>query len=157
MGVNINGFDSEKVDANRGIPGGEYQVVITDSRLKGAKSNPEKNKYIEMDLNIVAGEHSGKTFRDRINLWNENPQAVEIANNKMATICNVFGIRKPTDTEVFHNRQLTAVVKIKDYEGKPSVEVKTYKPKQTGVVPPVTVTATGEPTAASGKPNPFGI
>jgi hypothetical protein len=62
----------------------------------------------------------------------------------------------PKNSEELHNRTLTAVVDVTEYQGKLRNEVKGYKPKQTGVVAPVVVTSTGEPVATSGKPNPFG-
>jgi hypothetical protein len=150
-------FDASKVEPNEpasAVPKGEYQVIILESEKKPTKNGD--GSLLNMVLQIVEGPFRNRKLYDRLNLWNKNEQAAKIAQGTLSAICRAVNVLKPKNSEDLHNRTLTAVVDVGEYQGKLRNEVKGYKPKQTGVVPPVTVTATGEPTAASGKPNPFG-
>ena len=156
--VNLMGFDASKVEPNEpvsAVPKGDYQVIIVESEEK--QTSKGDGWLMSMVLQIVEGQFKGRKLYDRLNLGNKNEQAVKIARGTLSAICRAVNVREPKNSEELHNRTLTAVVDVSEYQGKLRNEVKGYKPKQTGVVPPVTVTATGEPTAASGKPNPFGI
>jgi hypothetical protein len=154
--VNLMGFDASKVEPNEpasAIPKGEYQVIIVESAQKPTSKGD--GSLLNMVLQIVEGQFKGRKLYDRLNLWNKNEQATKIAQGTLSAICRAVNVLTPHTSEQLHNRTLTAVVDVSEYQGKLRNEVKGYKPKQTGVVPPVTVTATGE--SASGKPNPFGI
>jgi hypothetical protein len=152
------GFDAAKVQPNEpasAVPKGEYQVIIVESEDKPT-SKGDGSLLLSMVLQIVEGPFKGRKLYDRLNLWNKNEQAAKIAQGTLSAICRAVNVLTPKNSEELHNRTLTAVVDVTEYQGKLRNEVKGYKPKQTGVVQPVTVTATGEPVATSGKPNPFG-
>jgi len=155
--ADLMGFDAAKVEPNEpasAIPKGEYQVIIVESEKKPTSKGD--GSLLNMVLQIVEGQFKGRKLYDRLNLWNKNEQAAKIAQGTLSAICRAVNVLTPHTSEQLHNRTLTAVVDVSEYQGKLRNEVKGYKPKQTGVVPPVTVTATGEPVATSGKPNPFG-
>jgi hypothetical protein len=154
--ADLMGFDASRIEPNEpasAVPKGEYQVIIVDSEKKPTSRGD--GSLLNMVLQIVEGQFKGRKLYDRLNLWNKNEQAAKIAQGTLSAICRAVNVLTPHTSEQLHNRTLTAVVDVSEYQGKLRNEVKGYKPKQTGVVPPVTVTATGEP--ASGKPNPFGI
>jgi len=155
--VNLTGFDASKVEPNEpasAVPKGEYQVIIVESERKPTSKGD--GWLMSMVLQIVEGPFKNRKLYDRLNLGNKNEKAVTIARGTLSAICRAVNVLSPKNSEEIHNRTLTAVVDVKEYQGKLQNEVKGYKPKQTGVVPPVTVTATGETVATSGKPNPFG-
>ena len=154
--VNLTGFDASKVEPNEpasAVPKGEYQVIIVESEQK--QTSKGDGWLMSMVLQIVEGPFKGRKLYDRLNLGNKNEQAVTIARGTLSAICRAVNVMSPKNSEELHNRTLTAVVDVSEYQGKLRNEVKGYKPKKTNVVPPVTVTATGEPVATSGKPNPF--
>jgi len=155
--VNLVGFDASRVEPNEpasAVPKGDYQEIIVESEKKPTIKGD--GSLLNMVLQIVEGQFKGRKLYDRLNLWNKNEQAAKIAQGTLSAICRAVNVLTPERSEQLHNRTLTAVVDVSEYQGKLRNEVKGYKPKQTGVVPPVTVTATGEPVATSGKPNPFG-
>ena len=154
--ADLMGFDAAKVEPNEpasAVPKGEYQVIIVESAQKPTSKGD--GSLLSMVLQIVEGQFKGRKLYDRLNLWNKNEQAAKIAQGTLSAICRAVNVLTPRNSEELHNRTLTAVVDVSEYQGKLRNEVKGYKPKQTGVVPPVTVTATGEPVATSGKPYPF--
>jgi hypothetical protein len=157
--VNLMGFDASKVEPNEpasAVPKGEYQVIIVESEQKSTSKGD--GWLISMVLQIVEGPFKNRKLYDRLNIGNKNEKAVTIARGTLSAICRAVNVLNPKDSEELHNRTLTAVVEVKEYQGKLQNEVKGYKSKQTGVVPPVTVTATASPDGFSGqtsKPNPF--
>lgn len=154
--ADLMGFDAAKVEPNEpasAVPKGEYQVIIVESEKKPTSKGD--GSLLNMVLQIVEGPFKNRKLYDRLNLWNKSEQATKIAQGTLSAICRAVNVLTPRNSDDLHNRTLTAVVDVKEYQGNLRNEVKGYKPKQTGVVAPVTVTATGEPVATSGKPNPF--
>jgi hypothetical protein len=153
--VNLMGFDASKVEPNEpasAVPKGEYQVIIVESEKKSTSKGD--GSLLNMVLQIVEGQFKGRKLYDRLNLWNKNEQAVTIAQGTLSAICRAVNVLTPHTSEQLHNRTLTAVVDVSEYQGKLRNEVKGYKPKQTAVA----VTATASPDGFSGqtsKPNPF--
>ncbi len=150
--ADLTGFDASKVEPNQAggaVPKGDYQVVIVESEKVPTKSG--NGDALALKLQIVEGEHKGRTLYDRLNLWNTSPQAAKIAAGTLSAICRAVNVLTPTDTVQLHSRQLTAVVEVKEHEGKLRNEVKGYKPRQSAAP------TFGAPAAATGgKPNPFG-
>ena len=154
--ADLMGFDASKVQPNEPstpVPKGDYQVIILESESKPTAKGD--GHLLNMVLQVVEGPFKGKKLYDRLNLWNKSEKATKIAQGTLSAICRAVNVLTPRNSDDLHNRTLTAVVDVSEYQGKLRNEVKGYKPKQTGVVDPVTVTATGEPVATSGKPNPF--
>ena len=135
------------------IPAGEYPVIITASELKYTKD--KTGQYIELMLEIQDGEYSGRKLFDRLNLFNNNRQAVEIAQRQLAQICHAVGVLQVHDSEQLHYKPLIAIVRVRHakdgYEAKN--EVKGYKaasgaPVQTNFQRPAA------PTAPASNPAP---
>jgi hypothetical protein len=157
--ADLMGFDAAKVEPNEpasAVPKGEYQVIIVESESKPTAKGD--GHLLNMVLQVVEGPFKGKKLYDRLNLWNKSEKATKIAQGTLSAICRAVNVLTPRNSDDLHNRTLTAVVDVSEYQGKLRNEVKGYKPKQTGVVAPVTVTATASPDGFSGqtsKPNPF--
>jgi len=151
MAVDLTGFDASKVEPSGGaIPKGEYQVVIVESEKVETKA--KTGHLLKLKLQIVEGEHKGRTLTDRLNLWNQNETASRIAQGTLSAICRAVGVFTPKGSEELHHKQLTAVVEVKQLDDGVANEVKGYKPRQSAAP------AFGAPAAATGggKPNPFG-
>lgn len=123
-------FDSTGIDTTSHfdvIPAGEYQVIITQSEQKPTKDG--SGKYLELRMEIQAGEYQGRLLFDRLNLDNPNPKAVEIAQRVLAQICHATGIIKLQNSEQLHNIPIVAMVKVRPAQGNydASSEIRGYK------------------------------
>ena len=151
--ADLTGFDASKVEPNEvatPVPKGDYQVVILESEKKPTSKGD--GHLLSMVLQVTEGPFQGRKLYDRLNLWNKSEQAAKIAQGTLSAICRAVNVLTPQNSTDLHNRTLTAVVDVREHEGKLRNEVKGYKPRQTSAPP-----SFGGPTApASGKPNPFG-
>jgi hypothetical protein len=137
------------------VPPGEYRVIVKDSERKEART--PGNYYYQLDLEIIEGEHKGRSLTERLNLENSNSQAVDIAQRTLNSICVAVGKMSISDTGELHNIPMIAVVKVdppKPYvkdgieqPGSPSNSIRTYKPV-TAAAP----AAVAQPNAVTGGP-----
>lgn len=145
LGMN---FDANQVEPNQGfepIPAGEYDVIIIDSKMKPTKANT--GRYLELTLQVLNGPFQNRQLWDRLNLFNPNEKAVQIAKGTLSAICRAVGVMTPKDSAELHNRPLRCrVVGTKDQNGNPSNEVKGYKPRD-GQQAPQPAAAAGAQTA----------
>jgi hypothetical protein len=141
------------------VPPGEYRVIIKDSDRKETRNG--NGAYYQLDLEIIEGEHKGRTLIERLNLENQNQQAVDIAQRTLNAICVAAGKMSISDTAELHNIPMIAVVKVdppKPYmkdgvemPGSPSNSIRTYKPVSVAA-PAAPATQTGG--AVTGGSNP---
>ena len=92
------------------IPPGDYMAQITDSEKKEARN--KGNFYWKLTFKILEGEFKGRLLWVNLNLINSNPQAVEIANNELATICQACGKVAISDTSELHGTPMMITVKV---------------------------------------------
>jgi len=90
-------FDASAVQDSTGgyglIEPGEYRAEIVADEVKESKSTAG-NHYLELQVKI-----DGKgSIWDRLNLWNSNPSAVEIANGTLKQIANAIGQSRIADS-----------------------------------------------------------
>lgn len=90
-------FDASAVQESTGgyelIEPGKYRAEIVADEVKESKSTPG-NHYLELQVKI-----DGKgSIWDRLNLWNSNPSAVEIANGTLKQIANAIGQSRIVDS-----------------------------------------------------------
>jgi hypothetical protein len=108
------------------IPVGDYKAVITESEVKETKA--KDGQYLNLKIEIIEGEYQGRIIFVILNLWNQNPKAVEIANRELATI--VAAVNKPgaQNSEELHNIPMTVKVGIQPGQGEygPSNRIKNY-------------------------------
>lgn len=148
-------FDASQVApsvAPEAKPAGWYPCMMTASEMKPTKD--AKGAYLECELTILAPpEYAGQKFFDRLNLQNNNPQAVEIAYKTLSAICHATGVIQVNDSAVLHNRPLQVKVSLRPAgvgaDGKQhdaTNEVKGYKALD-GAVPQAVAHAPGIPPA----------
>ena len=127
--VKLAGFNANDVDPAKPfepLPAADYLVIMTKSEMKDSKSG---GKFLEMEFQVVEGEHKGRSVWGRLNLKNANKTAEDIAKAELSAICHAVGIMKPQDSSDFHNKRLFVVVKLKERDDKPGVlsnEIKGY-------------------------------
>ena len=144
-------FDANAVEPNAPrevIPPGDYKVMIVASQMKDTKAGT--GQYLELEMDVLDGEHQGRKIWDRLNLDNPNPKAVEISERTLSAICRATGVWNCTDSEQLHGRAMIASVKVKppgDGNSEPQNEVKGYKPS-TGATQTATAQQPAQQTAA---------
>jgi nitrous oxide reductase accessory protein NosL len=149
VAVDLMGFDASKVEPNTRslIPKGEYQAVIVSSEKKPTKAG--NGHTLEIEIQIVDGDHKGQTLRTWLNLWNQSEQAKQIAQGTLSSICRAVNVLTPQSSEQLHHKQLTAVIDVDTTGESPRNNVKGFKPRQSAQ-------PFAAPAATTGKANPFG-
>lgn len=125
LNMDVSGIDpTPRFDP---IPAGDYPVIITASEMKNTKDG--SGQYLELTLEIQGTEFSGRKLFDRLNLYNSNRQAVEIAQRQLSQIAHAVGVLQVADSEQLHYKPLIAMVKVRpareQYDA--SNEIKGYK------------------------------
>ena len=112
MSGNLGGFNAADVEPQsfETLPAGDYEVAIVGSIVQANKAGT--GKYLSLEMQVVSGQHKGRKLFDRLNLWNPNDKAVEIAKGTLSSICRAVGVLTPNDSADLHNRPLVASVKI---------------------------------------------
>lgn len=98
-------FNANNIDPTQGpgqLPLGRHPVIIKTSEVKGSKTNAQSG-MLSLGLEVIAGEHQGATGVHNLNIYNENPQTVDIANRQLSAICHVTGVFLIEDTQQLHN------------------------------------------------------
>lgn len=97
-------FDANQFDPTQstgGLPIGRHPVIIESSEVKATQAND--GGYLQLNLKIIDGPQSGTVGAYRLNLYNSNQTAVEIAHRQMSAICHVLGVFNVQDSEQLHN------------------------------------------------------
>lgn len=77
------------------------KVIIAESTMEPTKDG--KGGFLAFLLRCVEGPMTGKEHTDRLNLHNQNPKTVEIANGQLSAYCHVLGRFAFQATEELHN------------------------------------------------------
>jgi hypothetical protein len=132
------------------VPNGDYPVVITESEVKPTKDGA--GQYLQLTLEVIDGHYKGRKIWDRLNLWNKNSTAVEIAQRALSQICHAIGVLQVQDTVMLHNKPLVATLAVRAAGGgyDESNDVKGYKAYSSGPAPvaPAVNAPAAQPAAA---------
>lgn len=135
MSYDLYGFNAEEhepIGDFTPLPAGWYRVVITESEVKPTKA--QTGEYVQLRMEVIEGEHSGRIIFDRLNLENPSEKAVEFARRKLAGICRAVNVPRPRTTAELHDKPFAVKVKIRAGEGDygPSNEPVEYAGKVPG-------------------------
>lgn len=83
------------------LPAGDYEMIIVKSDVKPTKAGT--GHYLELEMQVVAGEHSGRRHWERLNVDNPNKTAQDIAEAALASLCFAVGVSDMTDTVQLHD------------------------------------------------------
>lgn len=92
------------------LPPGQYEAIITRSDIKATKAGD--GEYIELEMQITSGDHSGRRVWERLNVSNPNKQAEDIAKAALRQLCVACGIDDMTDTEQLHDTPFMVYLEI---------------------------------------------
>jgi hypothetical protein len=109
-GMNFDARTVQPAEIGGGsLPVGEHAVVITSDEAKPTSNND--GGMLVLKLEIIDGPHKGVTGVWRLNLWNPNPKAVEIAHRQLSAICHAVNeFNLPNDTKPLHHKPFLVVV-----------------------------------------------
>lgn len=113
--ANIAGLYNPEAEAQQDfapLPTGEYLVQIVDSDLKPTRNNA--GHYLELTFEVIDGAHKGRKHWERLNLYNQNVQAVEIANRAFSAIREATGVLNPRDSQELHYKPI--VIRVESFD-----------------------------------------
>lgn len=101
------------------FPSGLYPAIMVSATKKMTKN--EQGAYLECVYQIIDGDFNGKKFTSRMNLWNENKTAVEIATRELKSLRVALGLHDQEGrTSEFVNKPLVLDIGVKPRKDKPS-------------------------------------
>ena len=109
---NFRASEQEKMGSFTPVPAGVYTAQITKSEIKETRDG--NGKYLNFTFTILDGDYVNRNVWARLNIINQNPQTVEIANKALATICECCSIDALEDTEQLHNCPMEINVIVKE-------------------------------------------
>lgn len=140
----------------------DYHVRICESEGKATKDGT--GGYLELMLEILDPAYMGRKIPYVLNLFNTNPQTVEIAYKQLSAVCHVTGQFNIADSRQLHgipfiatigpqekNPTYTKVFAVKDLNG--NTPGKASAPAPVAPLPPAPPIATAQPAwAPPGQP-----
>lgn len=106
--LNFNANEVEPSKAFDPIPAGKYIAVITDSEMKETRAGT--GRYLQLEFEITDGEFAGRKLWSRLNIENQNAEAVRMARADLSAICRAVNVLTPNDSADLHN--LPLVIKV---------------------------------------------
>lgn len=111
--ANLTGIYNPEAEASQDvgcIPTGEYLAQIVDSDMKPTAENT--GEYLELTHEVLDGPYKGRKVWSRLNLINDNAQAVEIANRDFSAIRHATGVLNPKDSFDLHRKPMVIRVEM---------------------------------------------
>ncbi len=111
-------FDASAVEPSTGydvLPPGKYLGHIVTSEMRVTKAGAGQYLYLELD--ILEGQYAGRKLFDRLNLINVNPDAVQIAQKTLSSICRAVGKMQVSNSEQLHLIPMTLDVRVRPPKG----------------------------------------
>lgn len=132
--ADLSGFDATQVPEQQefaALPEGQYVVIATASERKVTKSGT--GEYLQFTFEVMDGPQKGRKTWARLNLWNANQTAKDIAQRELGAICRAVGLPQPGDSANLHNKPLliTVAVEVDDRKRENNV-IKKYEPTSMG-------------------------
>jgi len=106
--LNFNANEVEPSKEFDPIPAGKYIAVITDSEIKETRAGT--GRYLQLEFEITDGEFAGRKLWARLNIENQNAEAVRLARADLSAICRAVNVLTPSDSIDLHN--LPLVIKV---------------------------------------------
>ena len=122
-----NTADNKEVLGDRTpIAAGDYIMHIVKTEMK--PTNAKTGHYLSVQLKVLEGEKKGRVVFTNLNLDNPNPQAVEIANKELNSICQACGKEGVEDSDELLHIPMKVTVKVTPGDSKwpPSNETTAY-------------------------------
>ena len=153
--ANFDATSVEPAESREPIPAGWYKCVITDAINKPTKA--QTGSYMELKVQVIEGQHNGRTVYERLNLDNPNDVAVSIAQRTLSAICHAVGVLRPTDKSQLYDKPMMVKVVVKPASGDYSAnnEIKEYATIDGGQPNSAPPAAYREPTPMASSTPPW--
>lgn len=106
-GLNFETFEDQSapsVDLTIPVPKGQYSAKIIGSEIKTTKK--ATGQYVELMWEInPPSPHANRRIWQRINIVNENENAVEIGKKELNMVVKACGLAQISDTSELHGRE----------------------------------------------------
>jgi len=100
LGFTFDSSNQQGQDTNDVLPAGDYLMQVVQSEVRATKDG--SGQYVWLEFDILDGEHQGRKYWERLNIWNANPTAAEIANRALTSLTRACGMVAIDDTEDLH-------------------------------------------------------
>lgn len=109
--------DQERMGSFEPIPKDDYLAKVVESEIKKTKN--KDGQFARFVWEIAKGEYKGRKIFNNINFDNPNPEAVEMADKEIASMCDALGLKvsKFKDTKQAHGIICTLSIGVKEAEG----------------------------------------
>lgn len=163
-------FDATTVDPAQGsssLPIGRHPVIIKGSTVTATKAGD--GGMLVFSLEVFDGPAKGAQGVYRLNMWNPNPQAAEIAGKQLSAICHVLrtfhlNTPEPKCAELFGkpfivivekqaDNNYTQVVAVQDINGNPPSKEMQQQAQQPSAPPMQQQPPMQQPAAYSASPS----
>ncbi|KPL28543.1 MAG: hypothetical protein AMJ72_02685 [Acidithiobacillales bacterium SM1_46] len=101
INFNVSDYDVAPRSSFDPLPKGDYQAIVTDSQLKTTKAGD--GEYIELTMQIVDGEYSGRRHWERLNVVNKSEKTQNIARSHLNSLAQACGVPNLKDTSELHD------------------------------------------------------
>jgi hypothetical protein len=92
------------------LPKGDYEMMIVKSDVKSTQAGT--GHYIELEMHVLGGEHSGRRIWERLNIDNPNKTAQDISQAALAALCHAVNVPDMSETEQLHDIPFVAHIEI---------------------------------------------
>lgn len=92
------------------LPAGDYEMIVIKSNTNPTKAG--NGHYLELEMQVIGGEFSGRRHWERLNLDNPSAQTVKIAQEQLARLCVALGLDQVDDSEELHDKAFIAEIGI---------------------------------------------
>jgi len=100
LGFTFDSSNQQGQDTNDVLPAGDYLMQVVQSEVRATKDG--SGQYVWLEFDILDGEHQGRKYWERLNIWNANPTAAEIANRALTSLTRACGMVAIDDTDDLH-------------------------------------------------------
>ncbi len=135
------------------LPEGDYEMIVTKSDTKPTKAG--NGHYLKLEMQIIAGQFSGRRHWERLNLDNPSQRTVKIAQEQLARLCMAVGLDEIQDSEELHDRAFIATLGIDKKDATRNV-VWDYKPAEGASPAPATAAKPAAAAAPAKSARPWG-
>lgn len=111
LGTNFDATQVPPQEAFTVIPAGKYKAQVVASEIRA--TNNGAGQYLWFEMEILEGDQQGRKLWDRLNLWNDNATAVEIAQRTLSAMCHSTGQLHVEDSEALHFKPMLVTVRVR--------------------------------------------
>jgi hypothetical protein len=150
LGFIFDSSNQQGQDVNDVLPAGDYMMQVVQSEVRTTKDGA--SQYVWLEFDILDGEHQGRKYWERLNIWNANPTAAEIANRALTSLTRACGLVAVEDTEDLHFKPVKVRMGVSKRKDTGELQNRaTYLAAQEGGAPQGPARA---PAPAAGRPAP---